>query len=739
MTGIRCWTRFFASVLLALVAVVGFQWRSAWAGDAQEAGAAGGRQALAEWSRDLWSNAQSGRSGRTIDLLEALPREGTPGELHAAVGRYRVNLQRREGDRAQRMDEVRVELKESAEKSDLFKALKSAIELHTLSRDKSEVLAMPEVRDLVAKAEAEARKAESEGRWLDAHGLFNRLNLLYDEAGTYEADLRRLGQRLVMLRLYAPERLHEMRNTQRRAEGEEALPPFNKVGEDWREKLKDIDEGMVFRSVGSAAQMHVDRVPLNQILTGGYRSVRTMATTADLSAAFPALADAAERDEFVRFLDGRIQALQENAKAADHSEVVVGVRKLLAANANSVRIAPEALLHEFANGAIGELDDFSAVIWPDELAQFERTTEGTFKGVGIQITLNDALELKVVTPLEGTPAARAGIRAGDLIRRIDADSTLGMSLTQAVDRITGKEGTKVILSVEREGAEAPIDYELVRAEIPIFSVKGWLRTGAKETDWDWYIDRANRIGYLRLSQFTNKTTQEMRGAVDQMTAGGLRALILDLRGNPGGLLSEAVGVSSLFVSSGVVVTQEDNQGHERERQTAAGGQARLGDLPVVVLVNGGSASASEIVAGCLQDYKKAVIVGDRSFGKGSVQNVFALGAKAAFKLTTQYYRLPGRDGKPGRLIHKRPKAAIWGIEPDVQVEMLPKQFGEAIQLRQEADIVDFDAQGRLLPRADRPDPSRLLTEGMDPQLETALLLLQTQVVSNTAGVRAAKN
>ncbi len=699
-------------------------------------------QALADWSRDLWTTAKSGRSSQALDLIGAFPGPAnTPAgaELMSVVERYRGNIEKRESARRERLTELDADLVKAAEKGDLLAALRAAIETHTLSTEKREVLERDSIKDLVTKAEAAARAAELEARWLDAHNLYNRLHLLLEESGTYQVDLRRIGQRLMMLRLYVPRRLHEMRSAQRVAEGEPALPPFNEIGEDWRDKLKDVEEPMAYRSIQAAAQLHVDHVPMSQMLAGGLRAVRTLADTPDLSQAFPGLADDAARAQFLRHIDDKLETLKDPVRPLDYTAMVGSVRALLNSNAATVKIPVPAIVHEFANGAMGELDDFSSIIWPDELAQFERTTEGTFKGVGIQITLNDAMEIKVVTPLEGTPAARAGLRPNDLIRKIDSDSTLGMSLTQAVERITGKEGTRVMLTIEREGAEGPLEFDLVRAEIPIYSVKGWLRDGPRETDWDYMIDRASRIGYVRITQFTNRTTREFRSAIEEMLASGVKGVVLDLRNNPGGLLSEAVGVVSQYVPEGVVVTQEDNQGRERERQSIVPGQASLANLPVVVLINGGSASASEIVAGCLQDYHKAVIVGDRSFGKGSVQNVFGLGSKAAFKLTTQYYRLPGKDGQPGRLIHKRPKSETWGVEPDVEVEMLPKQFSDAIQIRLDADIVEFDAQGNLVNRDARPDPSRLITEGLDPQLETALLLIQSQVLANTVGSRASLN
>ncbi len=727
----RALKRFGGGVFLALALVSGAPTLGQ-----TEGVVTGDQKALARWSQDLWTSAQGGASGKALELLNAVPSGAADDDLRASVERYRTNIERRETERSESIAKARAELAGALEKDNLVDAMRSVIEIDTLNHNDRSVLDDPGVRELVARAEAKAREMEAGGDWLRAHVLFARLHLLFDRERTYEPDVRRLGLRRTMLRFYVPELLHNMISAQRVEDGEEPLPAFNKLGEDWREKLSGVDEGMVFRAIGTGAQMHVDREPLADIMVAGFEAVRTMVTTSDLAEAFPRLKERDDVERFVSFLDSRIASLRASPAKADFSELVVSVRRMLSTNDSTVRIDRAAVLHEFADGAMGELDEFSSIIWPGDLEQFERTTQGTFKGVGVQITQNEAGDIRVVTPLSGTPAARAGIRAGDLIRKVNGESTLGMGTLQAVTLITGEEGTPVTLSVEREGHDGLMEFNLIRAEIPIHAVKGWRRTGPDELDWDWFIDRASRIGYVRLSQFTNNTTAELRKAATEMAAGGVKGLILDLRGNPGGLLNEATGVVSQWVDQGVVVTQEDNTGVERARETVRFGDALLSDIPTIVLVNEGSASASEIVAGALQDYRKAVIVGDRSFGKGSVQQVLGLGPRAAFKLTTQYYRLPGRDGAPGRLIHRRPESTRWGIEPDVVVEMLPKQFLDAYQLRTEADVVEFDGAGNLVNRENASDPTDLVVKGIDPQLETALLLLQSKVSVDMPGSRA---
>ncbi|MEM8836195.1 MAG: S41 family peptidase [Planctomycetota bacterium] len=691
------------------------------------AGAADYR-ALAAWSDQVWRDAGEGRITQPLDLLDGMPLTSDVRGLEtfdSAVGRFRDNLAKRDQQKLERLDEVEDELDDSIAEQELLKALGSVIEWHELSEDKTGVMRDARVRSLVAEAVREAELAEHEGRWLDAHAHYNVLNLLFERERTYADDLRRLSNRLVMMRLYTPRAFHDLRNARLVELGEDPLPPFNQTADDWQDRLRGINQSMVFKAIANARRAHVDDVSLQTMLLGGYDALRTMVTTRDLSQAFAALDDPIQRRAFLDHVDDSIEGVHQAGDALDTGDLYYALRGLLEANQSSIDLPRQALLHEFANGAMSRLDDFSEVVWPDALADLQRTTDGAFTGVGVQISHNDASELEVVTPLAGTPAARAGIKPGDIIRSVDGEPTLGITLNQAVDRITGKPGTNVVLGIERAGEDQITEVVLTRARIPIVSVKGWDRTGPGESDWDWFIDNEYNIGYVRITQFTKDTARDLRAAIREMQLDDATGLILDLRFNPGGLLNEAVDMVSFFSSNTTVVTQEDGRGRVVERQRSRRGIDVMGDMPVVVLINGGSASASEIVAGALQDHGKAIVVGERSYGKGTVQQVFDLGGGAAFRLTTQYYRLP-----EGRLIHRRlhDDDADWGVVPDVTVEMLPAQIGDSLRIRQDADIVDFDGRGRLIPDPDRPNPDDLLTQGLDPQLETALLLLQSQVV-----------
>ena len=464
-----------------------------------------------------------------------------------------------------------------------------------------------------------------------------------------------------------------------------------------------------------------------------------MVTTSDLAETFTGLQDSMAKQAFLKNLDAIRQQWRQPKDRLDQRDLGRLMDELTELSEQTVGIPKEAVLHEFGNGAMTVLDDYSTIIWPDQVRRFERNTQGEFVGIGVSIQYDELMQIKVATPLEGSPAQRAGVRTDDVIVSVNGDSTTGFTLDQAVDVITGPKNTKVTIGVEREedGETVGREFTIVRSVIKLGSVKGWKRSGAGEDDWNWFVDPDSGIGYVRLSQFTASTAEDLDLAINEMTRQGLRGLVLDLRFNPGGLLDQAVDVVGEFVPSGVVVTTEDANGALTATERVKKGSGRLGDIPVAVLVNPGSASASEIVAGALQDYAArgqidAIVIGQRSFGKGSVQNAWPLNtkARALLKVTTQYYRLPN-----GRLIHRRPGLTDWGIEPDLAVDMLPSQNQEALTLRRDADVLPLDENGEIMVTEEpRANPDDLLAKGIDVQLETAVVLLKCRA----AGLQEAR-
>ena len=303
------------------------------------------------------------------------------------------------------------------------------------------------------------------------------------------------------------------------------------------------------------------------------------------------------------------------------------------------------LIESAINGMLAGLDPHSSYMDPKSFRDMQVQTRGEFGGLGIEVTMEDGL-IKVVAPIDETPAAKAGILANDLITKLDDDQVQGMTLNQAVEKMRGPVNTKIKLTIMRKGQDKPIEVSLTREVIRVRSVRSQVE--------------GDDVGYIRMTQFTEKTTDGLKKAITDITAkmsnDKLKGYILDLRNNPGGLLDQAISVSSAFIQRGEIVSTRGRNPEETQRFTAHGGDLTKGK-PLIVLINGGSASASEIVAGALQDQKRATILGTRSFGKGSVQTIIPLGSdNGALRLTTARYFTPS-----GRSIQAK------GIVPDIEV------------------------------------------------------------------------
>ncbi len=326
------------------------------------------------------------------------------------------------------------------------------------------------------------------------------------------------------------------------------------------------------------------------------------------------------------------------------------------------------------NGMLHELDPYSEYIPAEELEEFTAHTSGSYEGIGIGLDIKEGY-LVVISPFEHSPAYRAGVRAGDIILEVDGKSTKGWSDTRAVKEIKGPAGTTVKLKVLHEdGSEETL--EITRQEIHVPTIRGW-RRNFEDGTWDYMLDGDVGIGYVRITQFTGNTSSDFTAIVEQLREQGMQAMILDMRLNPGGLMSAATEVADCFIEEGVIVSTKG--AHTRRESIEATSEGTFPRFHLVVLIDEGSASASEIVAGALQDHGRAVIVGNRSWGKGSVQRIIQLPASGAqLKLTTDYYYLPN-----GRCVHRKPDSEVWGVEPDVVESINPDEIIELRALMEE--------------------------------------------------------
>jgi carboxyl-terminal processing protease len=358
------------------------------------------------------------------------------------------------------------------------------------------------------------------------------------------------------------------------------------------------------------------------------------------------------------------------------------------------------LIESAINGMLAGLDPHSSYMNSKTLRDMQIDTKGEFGGLGIEVTMEEGL-IKVVAPIDETPAAKAGVMANDIITHLDDEPVQGLTLNQAVEKMRGPEGSKIKLKIMRKGGDKPVEIAITRARIQVLSVRSRLE--------------GDDVGFIRITQFTEQTTEGLKKSISDLSAqsgGKLKGFVIDLRNNPGGLLDQAISVSDAFLEKGEIVSTRGRNAEETQRFNA-----RAGDLtkskPVIVLINGGSASASEIVAGALQDHRRATVIGTRSFGKGSVQTIIPLGSgNGALRLTTARYFTPS-----GRSIQAK------GIVPDIEVlQDVPEELKARTDTKGEASL-----RGHLKAEGDEgggsqayvpPDPKD------DKALHTALDLIR---------------
>lgn len=710
------------------------------------------------WANDLWTAALDGHKATVEHLLTDAPQAGiSPGAIHD----YNTSLARWTHNQAADIDAMETRRKEvwaematlltsddgsPIEPTRIIESMRLLAEVQELSGDVGAPLERPDVVALLSTLRARIDQWKAQGQLMPAQEGVYHLKAVHEDAGrpdrfaALDAELKGLSEQVLLVRRYAFAQFHKMFIAHAKSRGESPREEYSpRLVDRWLEEVDGIDLDMAVRALELAEDEHVERIDMQTMLIGGLDAVGDLTEAPGLAFTFPGLADEARVAALRAALASAEARLNVPGIDIDAESVLLAV---LEANAVTVDFPRAVVLREFVDGSTDELDRFSDVIWPFDDEQFQRQMEGEFVGVGIQIQENEMGEVKVVSPLEGKPAFFAGVEPDDIIVEVDGQSTAGWTVHDAVRHITGPRHTTVVLGLQRDGENEPVYVPIVRDIIRMPTVKGWAKDSTVEGGeerWDWFIDPQQRIGYIKLTGFDKKTWLDMRRALARMRASGpLNGLVLDVRHNPGGLLDQAARICNLWVPQGVIVTGEDRNGERTFRLDAMPTACFLAGTPTIVLVNQGSASASEIVAGCLQAHDAAIVIGDRSFGKGSVQTVHGVGPDAHIKVTSQYYRLPSDDGvTPGRLVHRRPGATDWGVVPDLVVDMSLDDVEDAHRLRARAE-----AAASSLPWARKraaedleehgpPDINRLLSDGFDPQLELALLVLQANTLAQT--------
>ncbi len=372
----------------------------------------------------------------------------------------------------------------------------------------------------------------------------------------------------------------------------------------------------------------------------------------------------------------------------------------------------QKLIYGAIKGMIQSLDPHSSFMTKEEYKELMTETKGSFSGIGVEITIKDKI-LTVVSPIEGTPADKAGMKAGDRIIKVEGESTQDMGLIEAVKRIRGPEGSKVNLTIVREGMDKPLELSITRGVIPLKSVRHYVLSPG--------------IGYVRISNFQSNTSNDLSSALEILDKDDmLKGLIIDLRNNPGGLLSQAIEVSEQFLDSGVIVSTKGRESSHNIKATAHKNK-KDSEYPIIVLVNGGSASAAEIVAGALQDNKKAIILGTRTFGKGSVQSILPLSDGSGLRLTTARYYTP--SGKSIQSSGITPDIEIPFVATEKKAEKKSPHFIREEDLKGHMQLEEGNAKkaDEKKPKEENNEKVKMLLE-KDNQVRQALQLLKSWAI-----------
>ncbi len=424
-----------------------------------------------------------------------------------------------------------------------------------------------------------------------------------------------------------------------------------------------------------------------------------------------------ERNPYVRFFAQALQEIDDNYVES---------------------VDDQKLFESAITGMVGELDRFSGFIRQQYADDFQRLVlDQKFGGIGIEVTFdNETKQLKVLTPIVGTPAYEAGVRSGDCIVSVDGQSTLQLDgkqqLDQAIEMLRGEPGQPVTLEVIHAGESKPQIYRLVRRVIRVDSVLGDTRNA--DDSWNFFLPGYDHIGYVRITSFGERTLEELQSALSGLAQHGMRGLILDLRSDPGGLLKAAIGVCELFLDHGQVVVSTRGRDHMIREKFLVEQAGPYRTLPLVVLVNQESASAAEIVAAALQDHGRALVAGQRTFGKGTVQNVIPIEAgKSVLKLTVATYWRP--SGKNIHRLESSKKSDEWGVKPNPQceVKLSSEEFGKWEQRRRQRDVIGPES-GRASEDSGSTKPQDLQAD--DPQLQKAIECLDHEIQAQSAAKAA---
>ncbi|QOJ14470.1 MAG: S41 family peptidase [Planctomycetia bacterium] len=617
----------------------------------------------------------------------------------------------------------------------LFLALTFTARAAQYATTKAEFAGQEWVQGIINQSRLEAARLEAVPRWRDALSYYFRLEQILERNPELKAAREHAARHARLEAVYTDQKAVERR-------------------------IKGVRREMLYEALRKIDAYYFEAPKHRVLALAALDNLDAMLETPKLQQVFDGLANEDSRRSFTDGLR-ELRAGIEQREALPRKDFQRLFDEVAELNRRTVGLPDELIVVEFTEGAVSRLDDFSSMIWPADSNEFDKMLTGDFCGVGISLGVDEiSNRLKVVSPLENSPALEAGILPNDLIIEVNSESTKNWSTEDAVRHITGKPQTSVTLVIFRPSTGQRLEFPLTRREIHLRSIEGHARMADDPSRWNYIVDPVEGIAYIRLTNFSPRSSDELGAALHAAREQGMKGLVLDLRYNPGGLLEAAVDIVAKFMPSGEVVITRGRQ--ERPERYEVSGKAPFAGVPLIVLVNEASASASEILAGAFRDHGRAVVLGERTFGKGSVQkviplenNLFGRGADpgARIKLTTSLYYLPN-GGTP----HRSPDAEDWGVNPDWQIGLTPKEAVQVIESRRDAAVLrkeatpapelseddrlrnlealkterDADEDEPLLSVADialiESDPFKAAR--VDPQLEYALLHLRAKLAAN---------
>jgi len=658
-----------------------------------------------------------GKFAEAGKLIETSRGDGALKKLLAVVQQYEQIQARREAAREAKFKEQLAEmdkLRTAAESNDangtkMLSTIAMACEFASAAQ-KKELLSQQFVKEAIEKSISKAKEMESKGKWLDSYiNCYSLLTAIEPDNQQYSDHADKLLEKANIVASFQDS-------------------PCEKSSE----RFEGVSEELFVKAIDVLNYNYVNPVDYQEMALAGLKRCQLLADVMDkmsedvlgnLGKPF-ATPDRSKLSSFSAGLTVIIDDMNKLMAGVSKDKFIDIFEKVLELNATTAKMPKALVISQFAEASLNALDPYTVIVWPKQKQDFEKEMTKEFTGIGVEISKEKGV-LTISSLLPGTPAYNSGLDAGDVIEKVDGTPTKDLSILCAVHMITGPAGTKVTLTIKRPGEDKSREITLTRAKITVPTIRGWERMDGK---WRYDVDEQNKIYYVRLDNFSDRTSADLETVLDQLESQGMKGLILDLRFNPGGYLNSAVEVSDKFLSNGTIVITRPRF-WVSSTYASAHKAGTHPDYPLVVLINKFSASASEIVAGTLADkmHKRAILVGERTHGKGSVQGIATFhNGGAQLKYTMARYYLPSGQPVESQQEAKKQGRKNWGVGPDVEVKLNAEELKNMMEVQRENDVLsrsDHKTNGSALKKHTLEE-----TLKSDPQLEVGILVLKTQLI-----------